>query len=1745
MSPAVGPRRTRAVSRDAVCKLLPEQTRGAVVRIRQVACWHLHDSLLLPFLTVGCIVLYRIVCLCTDLFRVGLTKVCSRQVLAFALRIVAAGLWLCTCVHLQFHLVGSAACCCELGAFLLAWTSGSWAVRFSRLPGRGPQVFSLRLQDPVSRFWRDLVSPRPWRDQGPARQLSTKLAPGKFALRRCCASRRRWQTGFLLYLCCVDASALHLASALGGSALAVSAGLVQGVQLIAHGFHEGRPVFSTGTIPSAQGEADLCEVVPLGRSCNLLLPPCARPRRQVSVFLGRPAAEPPLLPCPITMLVDERLHGALLHRRVLLNLGVDDAHPRVTQLQSSLPGLPAEQLLFSPGDLGWNTVVVPIDLRPLGGSICLVRCERSDTCGQLLASALELQGRFRALQGVLGRCCLGWFSLGSQPLILPSVDSLQFAYGPEPGHVQPLFGTSLEPPFTLDTLMQVSAVPVGPPLELFSGFSANHAVLLTPNGLVYVEVPVFADSNTYRRLVSLQASPSAAGGIMRLWQPLPSLPHVQFLEVHCSGTEIPCVLDFRPAGWRIVTTCVEPPVTPTRAVASAVDGGLDLPSEWPLACQAGGFGILHKETAVAATQPLLGGAPFVLMFFPHIFTHDDDSSGQATGGREAWDKTARAEHTLPPPLPGQVGSLNPLVDPHVVDSAPNNVPACAASPYNVLADASFENRADAAEILPDSLATRWAQPLHFLGCAIFVARFPFCLGSLLCFTHIVRAMTTQSEPPSPRFVVESPKPALDATRLAPPSAHQRLQTHWQHSSLDVAGPLWPVPSSGSLALRFSFKLWGPEDSHIFEFLGIQPAREVRNEVLRVAGLSGRPRVFAASLGLTTTQVHLVMASPAHTSATVLFDAGFQVWCADVPLHATATHLLSLACDLATTDALQLNTEVSLPLRHGDVLPVRLEAEQFQVDLSRHVLARPAETAAVWLDPVQSFYLLTFSRGVQGFQTAVGLDLKVPFLRSLLPFEEGLGGTFLELPSRATLPLRLFVHCRQGHDHVVFKVSEASDPADTGFFFLFSGAFDTYSDFARRLGQLQTAEARWLKALRPYGLRITTWESTELTRSAGASFWFVHLHADILRAQLHFAQVRAVPASFRQVPSHPAPMRPVPQIEKATQTIAGPGGFPHEVAAWHTPPQPTHCEPGLFPEVSSTLADVWCDAWHIKCLIPCVPEYQAWALRDGNRLIGLCTADITWDLVSQALHISTWELPQTFVHGDGLLLPYPEPLHQAKDKCLSVSHNTPEAVHCLHQISQRQSHRAQPARSFAASRSASLLGMLVGLCVRQWSLCLGLGGLLVLPQAVPGAFGVMLDEVIADAAADPAPAPLPFRDYMDLTRTCTMSWTHEPSRQTHGFSVRSQILGEHLQRISPAPEVLLHLWRPGRGPTLIQVCPRRLALHLAGFLRALGYAEGIDSLHVAHDTSPHVLDLVLVPPPTWWILQDSTGRELLRPVVRHHTSAVHFRLLTVSPDRVAQSVCPAYGVQQQSLLPQGARGRVIRDLPGLHGSLCQGILGIVAAAGIRYGYAIPLSLVAFAFGVQGADAAVPAASPNLSLVHNVAPANPVPHTLRIWTVGVKRPVDLPWKPEGYNTRWLHEFICSIHGVRGAGQFLSTTGAAGDSVMHLLFVPRLHGSPAGQHRFWLFHVEDRASVVYGHHPFDWAIAVHDIYQGLNAPQSRPTLVIGSQLITPSCHLTDVPSGSIVQIPIGALPMESSDDTWEPAPWIVPALFPVCSC
>ena len=163
-------------------------------------------------------------------------------------------------------------------------------------------------------------------------------------------------------------------------------------------------------------------------------------------------------------------------------------------------------------------------------------------------------------------------------------------------------------------------------------------------------------------------------------------------------------------------------------------------------------------------------------------------------------------------------------------------------------------------------------------------------------------------------------------------------------------------------------------------------------------------------------------------------------------------------------------------------------------------------------------------------------------------------------------------------------------------------------------------------------------------------------------------------------------------------------------------------------------------------------------------------------------------------------------------------------------------------------------------------------------------------------------------------------------------------------------------------------------------------------------------------------------------------------------------------------------------------------------------------------------------------------------MRIWTYNVRSPLDLPWRGEGYPTRWLHEYVCDLFKIQGKGTFLPSSGASEEQVQHLLFVPR--SAIAGpQPRYWLLHIEDRACVVPGQHPFDWDIVaqhIQDLYTGLRIPPTRPALGIQSQLFLPEYPLPELVTGSVIQILLGALHMETSRDIWEPAPWAVPGPF-----
>ena len=127
------------------------------------------------------------------------------------------------------------------------------------------------------RFWPS-VGPRPTRRAG------GRASPrARFRSACCCGSltsgrlHHPWKAILLLYLVGVDANTLHVGCSLWQAGILGGFSAVSGVQLYAHGFHEGRPVFSTGPVPTTSREEDLCEVLPLGRPGNHLLTPSRRP----------------------------------------------------------------------------------------------------------------------------------------------------------------------------------------------------------------------------------------------------------------------------------------------------------------------------------------------------------------------------------------------------------------------------------------------------------------------------------------------------------------------------------------------------------------------------------------------------------------------------------------------------------------------------------------------------------------------------------------------------------------------------------------------------------------------------------------------------------------------------------------------------------------------------------------------------------------------------------------------------------------------------------------------------------------------------------------------------------------------------------------------------------------------------------------------------------------------------------------------------------------------------------------------------------------------------------------------------------------------------------------------------------------------------------------------------------------------------------------------------------------------------
>ncbi|CAE7212948.1 unnamed protein product [Symbiodinium sp. CCMP2592] len=1068
-----------------------------------------------------------------------------------------------------------------------------------------------------------------------------------------------WMTLLLLYLSVADGVTLHL-----GAAVVSSWGLRSStaVQLHAHGFHEGLPVLSTGPVLPTPTAEEMCEVYPVGRTGNLLLPRTDRSRRHLAAFVGTPPGAPILEPCPVPFLVDEWLHGPLLHARLAATLGFPAGVFSVSAIRGVLPGLPSEQLLLTPAACSWRQVWLPVDLRPLGGRICMLMCPRDSTCRAIAVLALAAQTMQTEVDLLLAKCPWGWLTLMSQPLLLQDVDTLQFH--------------------------------IGPAADALQG---------------------------------------------------------------------------------------EPP-----------DGTLS-PRSFP--------GLRHQH----------------------------------------------------------------------------------------------------------------------------------------------------------------------------------------HTHLQV--------------FLITCRLWWPGSSVRLEFANTESARDAAAELYRQAIRIGRPQI-----------------------------------------EYSADHVLEAAQIAAASADVQILRGTAHRLRQGDVVRVRVNTEARTLDVSAFVIPHNVGTASRWLQEGRIVSLLHPVAGVLSFEVPRACDLDTSVLGALLRSVTPGQHVFVALPGADLLPHAAFVAAFPGQDCVTYRVTDASDPSAVGLHLAFSGVFESFPAFLESL----------LRSNRP---------------------------ADFARAREHLLSLSWAP--------------------------------------------PSVCGAGVTPDSASELVDLWCDAWHVKCLVACLPGFTVWALREGSRLYGMCTPVPSWEAVAQALSLSLWELPQTFLSSDSRVWPFPRDITGVAMQCVSVGYDSPEGVSQLVRNCEAETPSPPPPPGPLASAALGLP------CLRRYSLLCALS--LLLPVV---SVRVMVE-----------PAPLfsrlaeseTLQTRRDFSRPCTMSWTHELARQTHGFALSAPQLGAYVTGASPHPEVQMHLWLPGQGPVHLRVGARHLDQHLSAYLGAF-LPDCEYGLHVAFDSSPQVLDLIVSPPSPygWWILRDSIGCELLRPVVQHYTSHCSFFFCAVEPDGAVHNVEPSAEVRHMSPCPQGARALITSVLPGLEGKLVDGVLKIVAARARLPSLLGSLALLLLCRHVASMQ------PPQLLALAPVAEASPPPPTtIRIWTLNINAPVDLPWRPQGYPTRWLRELMCRLHHIDDPGEFRPTHSTTDSSVQHVLFVPVVPATRPTV-RFWLLHWGDAAAVTFGHSPFSWDVVsahLRALFPGGLLPERSPALSYAGQLYPPGVALPDFPSGAVIQILIGALArIPGDDDPWNPDPLVV---------
>ena len=1423
---------------------------------------------------------------------------------------------------------------------------------------------------------------------------------------------------------------------------------VHGVQVVRQGAIHGQPVFSTGTVPGTRNLQDLRPVrvpnLPVTGSDSLVVDDGYR---DICVFA------PDLRGCHTALLVDVRLRGRALEVSICRALGRQAAEWECCRLLEALPALPPEQYVLRRTSVSWHLSVVPVDLRPIGGTIALAYADRVMPCGAIAHMAIADQPSLGCPEDFLCRTSHGWFAPDAALLLLPHCDAFQ---------VWPLHLTqSAPPPATLSLLRQTSgsellATSLEPTEGVERAYSHHfdgQAVIIARNGLVYVPIAAYADQDSIRSSALLAyLGPSGLGieyggltHFARVLPPLPDLPAVQFVAGSCDGHGQPTVVDLRAIHGSLHVCCTDSDATPAQRIEAAIHSGGEPDPAHPVVARLsqGMLQVLHREQAVSPFAPLLAPPPAPLVV---LRRHSNVGTG--------WDDA----HTT-------LGDTS-----H-------------AKSFSVAASFCIV----ASVLSGPAPRSGWA--------AVFLLRYGLSAFS----AEAVPPPVSSDDGGTPASGTYDGWQTFDAKddrltevgSLASAAEHVRLALRLYCSP--SGSPLGWDASSSSTGVRtafFRFVVWSPHGQHVAFLPKDSTFARAHDMIGRLRAMPDRGKPVLVQPQAFMHAVQLVSPSNDPGLITVLVDTGHDRICLDVSRKTVGASILSALSLLCPGHTFQLDPQLPVTARSGHVV-LACHDPTCEVDMGTCVVPFPTTASHSWLQNHDEVLLTAADLGLvrlkvprgycmQRLQTAVqqwlgksrcaGVRLQqvqapgVGFSIFCLPRPgastltvvlsdicDSLGEVLVatvDSPTEGALPLSHLLH---GCHSEFWKDVLSRDPSPRTCVLIPAAQSATGFPYVQvRLG-LDYARAR-LHGWRP-GL-VSQVHTADLVGHAGA----LGIHWDILD------DIRRGEAAVKTVPLH-WPIQASPLV-----SVSAP------VRRWAQ-----RCIPaeGFFP--AGTYYQLECPFMGVSCQVPCLPQYHLWAVRLADDVYGACTRSITWHDIAQVAGITAWDLPQTLIHEGMLSWEWPQDLTALSGHCGQVfcqGDVVEKRQDCAESFSPEHRDLNDDAVSMpdvgpavSGRHSAASLAILGW---RYHGRLFGFLTVLTLPMLVGGTRDDSPDQVSSPVLGEVGYG-------FNSTQTCSVAWCHELACQSTHFAVTAHSLAAYFRAHSPFEIVRILLWKPLAGPLAFEVSRDSRPAELERMLHAAGH-QSDHGLIVAFDTLTTSVDLLSVPvgptrPTIWWIIRDGIARELLRPVALWHEDHSRY-VVTLNSHGQANAVTCSPEVAALRRLPQGARGYTSMPFPRIFGHLThQGLVlteaaigALVAASGGErpllkvFSLAVLLSVARPYPLVSAMQQSTPAWSPvpaqNRPSPHAWVSTPLQPRCMRVWTHTIEAPVVFEYQPQP-NPEYLTRHISQLgRGVPPVGDFVWTTPTVVQGVTHLLHVPP---NSASSMVFWLLHYRGRATVV----------------------------------------------------------------------------------